>query len=478
MDPYYLGNRVMPMEGRGPHDKEPAGGKDTVIQWPETSLTKLRRVAIRAKEDRNLRFTSLGNLLDKVMLRESWRRIRKDGAAGVDGITAKEYGLRLEDNLRNLYQRQRLNQYQAPPVRRVWIPKVNGTLRPIGVPATEDKILQRAVASIMEVIFDPNFLDCSYGFRPGRNAHQAVEAIQKTLTFKPITWVLELDIESFYDNLNHEWLRKMVNLRLGDGHLRRLIGKWLEAGVMQEAQLLKQDKGSPQGGIVSPTLANIYLHCVLDVWFERKVKPTLKGQAYLWRYADDGLLAFEYEEDARKVLELLKLRIGKFSLKLNETKTRLLNFKKPEDGDGRGNPDGKPPTFDFLGFTHYWGISRKGRAIVKRKTAASRIRRAMSRMAEWCRRNRHESLKRQQAHLNAALRGHYNYYGITGNWNSLQGFFLHVVKVWKKWLGRRSQKGYIRWERMRGTLERYALEAPRVVHSIYRAPPRVCESLL
>lgn len=459
----------MPMEGREPQEKEPMAGKDTGTLGPENSLTKLHRVAKRAKEDRKLRFTAVGHLLDEIMLKEAWAKVRKDGAAGVDGITAKEYGRNLEGNIRSLYSRLRQGKYIAPPVRRAWIPKANGQLRPIGIPTLEDKILQRAAVAIMEVIFEPNFLDTSYGFRPGRNAHMASDSIQRNLTFGPASWVLELDIEDFFGSLDPNWLRKMVNLRLGDGLLRRLIGKWLKAGVLEEAGLVKQEKGTPQGGVVSPLISNIYLHCVLDAWFERKVKPALKGKAHLWRYADDVTLAFEYEEDARKALELIKLRLGKFNLKLNEKKTKLLRFQKPRPDNDSHN--GQPPTFNFLGFTYHWGLSRNGKHIVQRKTMASRLSRAISHINQWCRNNRHEPLKKQQNYLKAALRGHYNYYGVTGNARRLSVFYFWVTKVWHKWLSRRSQTGYLRWERMKKILRYYPLEKPWVVHSIYRIPP-------
>ncbi|MBI4249847.1 MAG: group II intron reverse transcriptase/maturase [Elusimicrobia bacterium] len=418
-----------------------------------------------------MRFSSLGHLLDKPMLYDAWNRICKTGSGGVDGVTTREYAENLDTNLGKLHESLLRGNYRAPPVRRAWIPKANGTMRPIGIPTVEDKVVQRAVVSIMEAVYEPLFLENSYGFRPGKNAHQALESIQRTLTEGAVPWIVELDIESFFDNLSHDWLSKMVNHRLGDGCIRRLIGKWLNAGVLEETQRLKQEKGSPQGGVISPMLANIYLHYVLDVWFKYKVKPVLSGKACFWRYADDVLLAFANKEDAERVLGLLWERMGKFNLRLNETKTRLRHCRKPESSND------KPSTFDFLGFTHYWGLSRRGKAVIKRKTAADRLRRAMTAVAQWCRRNRHEPIKGQWERLNAALRGHYNYYGITGNFRSLTAYYQHVQATWQRWLSRRSQKAYVRWARMQIILKHYALETPRIVHSIYRKP-RLRQTLL
>jgi group II intron reverse transcriptase/maturase len=405
---------------------------------------------------------SINHLIDLVLLRESWGRIRKDGAAGVDGETAQAYGQDLEKRLGELHGRLRAGTYRAPPVRRVWIPKADGKKRPIGIPTLEDKIAQRAAATVIEAVMEPLFLDSSYGFRPGRSAHQALWSIQRTLMHRPIRWVLEIDLESFFDTLDHGWLRRMVDVRIGDGVIQRLIGKWLNAGVLEEGKLTRAERGSPQGGVISPLLANIYLHYAVDLWFARVVRPELKGEAYQWRYADDILLAFEHETEAREVQRQLGERLAKFGLRLNPSKTRLLRFERPAEKDEGGPPD--RGMFDFLGFTHYWARSRRGSWVVKRRTAGKRLRRAMSAVTAWCKAHRHWRLREQHRHLNAILRGHYQYYGMTWNWNALSRFHLHVVRTWQRWLSRRSQTAYIRWERMEKILAAYPLLHPHIVH--------------
>lgn len=454
--------RVMTVEGRGRREEESMEGKETGAQQPERSSTKLQRVAEQAKRNRKMRWVSINHLLDLDLLRESWRRIRKDGATGIDGETAQAYSQDLEKRLEELQGRLRAGTYRAPPVRRVWIPKPGGKERPIGIPTLEDKIAQRAAATVIETVFEPLFLDSSYGFRPGRSAHQALWSIQSTLMHRPIRWVLEIDLESFFDTLDHGWLRRMVDVRIGDGVIQRLIGKWLNAGVMEEGKLTRAERGSPQGGVISPLLANIYLHYAVDLWFARVVRPKLKGEAYQWRYADDILMAFEHEAEAREVQRQFGERLAKFGLKLNPGKTRLFRFERPPEKN-----EGDPPdrgAFDFLGFTHYWARSRRGNWVVKRKTAGKRLRRAMSAVTQWCKVHRHWRLREQHRHLNAVLRGHYQYYGMTWNWAGLSRFRLHVVRTWQRWLSRRSQTAYIRWERMEGVLAAYPLLPPRIVH--------------
>ena len=435
-------------------------GADT--QKSETSLTKLQRVAEQAKQNREMRWISVNHLMDTDLLRESWKRIRKSGASGVDGQTAQVYGQDLEKRLEELHERLKAGTYRAPPVRRVWIPKADGRQRAIGIPTLEDKIVQRTVTTIMEAVMEPLFLESSYGFRSGRSAHQALWSIQRTLMYQPIHWVLEIDLESFFDTLDHGWLRRMVNVRMGDGVIQRLIGKWLNAGVMEEGRLSRTDQGSPQGGVISPMLANIYLHYGIDLWFAKVIQPKLKGESYAWRYADDILMAFEHEAEAREVQRQLGERVAKFGLKLNPSKTRLMRFERPRDTDGDDPPDRS--AFDFLGFTHYWARSRRGMWVVKRKTAGKRLRRAMSAVTEWCKAHRHWKLREQHQHLNAILRGHYQYYGMSWNWVGLSVFHIHVVRTWQRWLSRRSQAAYIRWDRMDQILANYPLLPPSIVH--------------
>jgi group II intron reverse transcriptase/maturase len=428
--------------------------------------TKLDRIATLAKQAPEMAFTTLAHHIDLDWLREAYRRTRKDGATGIDGQTATEYATNLEGNLRSLLERAKSGMYRAPPVRRIHIPKGDGTqTRPIGVPTFEDKVLQRAVAMVLEAIYEQDFLDCSYGFRPRRSAHQALERIQNETVKMRGGWVLEVDIARFFDTLDHAHVREMLRRRVRDGVLLRLIGKWLNAGVMEAGQLSSPVAGTPQGGVISPLLANVYLHEVLDTWFERAVKPRLQGQGVLVRYADDAVMLFAREDDARRVLDVLPKRFERYGLTLHPEKTRLVEFQRPDrrgpPGDGGGGDQSE--TFDLLGFTHYWGLSRKGRWIVKQRTARDRFNRSVKRIAAWCKLHRHEPVRTQWKILTSKLRGHYGYFGITGNFVALERFRDRVRDAWRRWLGRRSSSRVrFSFERMDRLLERYPLPPPRI----------------
>ena len=430
-----------------------------------TVLTKQLRIAQLAVEAPAMAFTTLAHHIDLDWLREAYRRTRKDGAVGVDGQTAQDYAVNLEDNLRSLLDRAKSGSYRAPPVRRVHIPKGDGSqTRPIGIPAFEDKILQRAVVMVLEPIYERDFLSCSYGFRPGRSAQQALgELWQQTMNMGG-GWVLEVDIRKFFDTLDHAHLREIIRRRVRDGVIIRLIGKWLNAGVLEAGSITYPEAGSPQGGVISPILANAYLHEVLDTWFEYMVKPVLKGQAFLIRYADDAVLVFKEERDARRVLEVLPKRFGKYGLTLHPEKTRLVPFKRPRGRGPKADRKDEPPpgAFDLLGFTHFWALSRKGNWVVKRKTAKNRFTRALRAITQWCRQNRHLTIKEQWQALKRKLSGHYGYYGIAGNSKALSRFGYLVECAWRKWLSRRSQRGYVSWEEFRRLLAHYPLPAPTV----------------
>ena len=395
---------------------------------------------------------------------EAYRRTRKSAAAGVDGVTAEQYEANLTGNLASLLDRFHTGSYRAPAVRRVHLPKPGGKTRPIGIPTLEDKVLQRAVLMVLELVYEQEFMECSYGFRPGRGAHQALEALWRQLTDYGGGWVIDLDIQSFFDQVERNHLRSFLDRRVRDGVIRRMIGKWLRAGVMEKGAVWYPESGTPQGGVVSPLLANIYLHEVLDVWFEQEVKPRLRGRAALVRYADDATLIFEREEDARRVLRVLSERLGRFGLKLHPEKTRLVDFRRPRGS--RRNGAGR--TFEMLGFTHLWGKSRAGRWVVKRKTAKDRLSSALKRVGQWCRRNRHWRVADQHRELNRKLRGHYAYYGVTGNARSLSCYRRQVERLWRKWLSRRSHAGRRTWEAFRRLLDRYPLATPRIVHGLNR----------
>lgn len=428
----------------------------------QTVSTKIERIAKLAREMPDRPLTTLAHHIDMDWLREAYRRTRKDGARGVDGQSAEQYAERLEDNLRSLLDRAKSGTYRAPPVRRVHIPKGDGTqTRPIGIPTFEDKVLQRAVAMVLEAIYEESFHDFSYGFRPRRSAHQACEALQNTTVKMAGGWVLEVDIKQFFDTMGHEHLREILSQRVRDGVILRLIGKWLNAGVMEGAMLSHPESGSPQGGVVSPLLANIYLHEVLDDWFVRDVLPRLSGRAELVRYADDVVFVFARKEDAERVLEVLPKRFGKYGLTLHPDKTRLVPFHRPDRDDG---DDDGPGTFDLLGFTHHWGLSRKGKWVVKKRTAKDRLSRTLRRIRDWCRTHRHDDVEEQHRALVRKLNGHYAYFGVTSNYASLARLWHEVKAIWRKWLSRRSQKGFVSWKAMHRMLERNPLPPPRIVH--------------
>jgi RNA-directed DNA polymerase len=432
-----------------------------------TVSTKLERIAKLAREMPQAALTTLAHHIDIDWLREAYRRTRKNGATGVDRQTAEEYAGNLEVNLRSLLERAQSGSYVAPPVRRVHIPKGDSSQRrPIGIPTFEDKVLQRAVAMVLEAVYEQSFLDCSYGFRPGRSAHQALRVVQNQTVKMAGRLVLEIDIRKFFDTLDHRQLRDIVCQRVRDGVLLRLIGKWLNAGVMEDGAIEYPEAGTPQGGVISPLLANIYLHEVLDDWFVRQVVPRLVGRAVLVRYADDVVIIFGNEQDARRVFDVLPKRFAKYGLTLHPEKTRLVDFRRPDrralPSPDNGDMRSQPGTFDLLGFTHYWAKSRKGYWVVKQKTAAARLRRALKRIADWCRLHRHEPVRDQWTALKRKLLGHYGYFGITGNYPALHNFSVRVIGAWRKWLSRRSQRAWISVEKMKRLLERYPLPQPRI----------------
>lgn len=427
--------------------------------------TRLLRIAELARRSPGTAFTSLAHNIDIYFLGEAFRRTRKDGATGIDGQTAEEYEVGLTGRLTALLDRFKSGSYFAPPVRRVHIPKGDGTaMRPIGIPTFEDKVLQRAVAMVLEAVYEQGFPDCSFGFRPNRSADQALEVLWNGMMKMHGGWVLEVDIRSFFDTLNHGHLRSFLDQRVCDGVLRRMIDKWLKAGILEDGAVSHPETGTPQGGVISPLLANVYLHEVLDKWFENVVKPQLRGQAFLVRYADDFVIVFSLETDARQVEKMLPERFGQYGLTLHPEKTRLFPFRRPSLTAKRSSVE----SFDFLGFTHYWTRSRNGFWVIKRRTSKGRLRRALQRVSEWCREHRHDPVRVQHRVLVAKFLGHFNYYGITGNWEMLDQFRYEVKRIWKTWLSRRSQKGFLTWGRLKRLLRSYPLPMSVAVHSTFR----------
>ena len=407
-----------------------------------TISTKRQRIAELARQAPEMSFTNLAHHIDIEWLHAAYSATRKDGAVGIDGQTAEGYAADLEKNLGTLLNRLKSGLYRAPAVRRVHIPKgVGGKTRPIGIPTFEDKVLQRAVTMVLESVYEQDFLDCSYGYRPGRSAHQALETLwQQTMSMHG-GWVIDLDIQGFFEALDHKHLRSFLDQRVRDGVLRRAIGKWLKAGVMEEGRWRRGETGTPQGGVISPLLANVYLHHVLDKWFATEVQSRLQGRSFMVRFADDVVIVVEQERDAQRLMEVLPKRLARYGLTMHPTKSRLVDFRAPRKRWGENGDDDPPPgAFDFLGFTHYWGRTRKGGWAVKRKTAKDRFRRSLRAIYRWCRYNRHRPIAEQHALLIRKLKGHRDYYGLRGNSRSLQIFRYRALLAWQKWLNERSQK--------------------------------------
>jgi RNA-directed DNA polymerase len=427
--------------------------------------TKRQRIADLARTKSGVALSTLHHVLDLEWMREAYRLTRKDGAPGIDGVTAAEYAQNLEANLSDLLERIKSGRYQAPPVRRVYIPKGDGagSLRPLGLPTFEDKVAQRAIVMVLEAIYEQDFLPCSYGFRPGRSAHQALQELRTGFMSHGLRWVIDLDIENYFGSISHSHLRAFLDRRVTDGVIRRMIDKWLKAGVLEDGLLRHATEGSPQGGVISPCLSNIFLHHVLDEWFENEVKSRLKGRSTLVRYADDAVMAFSDSRDAKRVLDVLGKRLARYELTLHPDKTRFVDFRshRPDDKD---HPDTDGSSFTFLGFCHVWGKSRKGNRTVWQVTAKKRYARALAAVTDWCRTNRHKSIRDQHAHLVLKMRGHYAYYGISGNLRRLRRYAYEVARIWHKWLRRRDRRRRLIWDRFRALLERHPLPTARIVH--------------
>ena len=426
--------------------------------------TELDRITELAKEDPKRQFYSIAHMITFGALYAAFRGLRKKASAGVDGVTYEEYERDVAGNLQTLHERLKNGKYQAQPLRRVYIPKENGKQRPISIPALEDKIVQKATVEILNAIYEQDFLNCSYGFRPGRGQHQALDEVRRVICTRPTEWILEIDITAYFDSIVRTQLMEMIEKRVRDGSVLRLIRKWIQVGVIEQGQLLVSDKGTGQGQTISPLLANIYLHYVLDEWFEDVVKPRLRGEAHEIRFADDALLCFHYREDAEKVKNVLSKRFAKYGLTLHPEKTRLLEFGRYAEERAKRQGKKKPGTFDFLGLTHICARSRRGKFTVHVRTMRKRLRRSLTAVAEWCQAHRHAPVDQQQKTLNAKLRGHYQYYGRPTNSQSLLKFYGGVVRIWRKWLNRRTRGNRMTWERYIELLRHHPLLPPRIRH--------------
>jgi RNA-directed DNA polymerase len=425
--------------------------------------TALSRVSELASADKTTRFLSLAHRLTPTALMAAFEGLRKNASAGVDGVTYREYEQDVWVNIPALHHRLVSHQYRAQPLRRVYIPKEHGKERPISIPSLEDKIVQRATVTVLNAIYEQDFLPCSYGFRPGRSPHHALDAIRRTVCGGPIAYVLEADIQGYFDHIVRSQLMAFVERRIGDSSLLRLLRKWIHVGVIEDGRLLVTETGTGQGQVISPLLANIYLHYVLDEWFEHEVKPRLRGQAAEIRYADDFLPCFQYREDAERVLAVLSKRFAKYGLTLHPEKTRLLAFGRSALPSRPDTP--KPATFDFLGFTHVCARSRRGRFTIHVRTMRTRFRRSAKGVAQWCQQHRHDPVEHQATALNAKLRGHYQYYGRPTNFRSLGKFHRYVQRVWHKWLTRRTRGKPLDWDRFKQLLHRDPLLPPRICHA-------------
>lgn len=423
---------------------------------------KLLKVIERAKRDPEVQFLSLAHLLDEEMLMRAYHKLRKGAAAGVDGMTKDDYGVDLAAKVADLHGRLRSKRWRHQPILRVHIPKGQGTTRAIGLSTVEDKIVQSALAEVLGAVYEPVFRDVSYGFRPGRSAHDALRALNRKIYKGEANWILEADIETFFDSIDRKLLLEMLRKRVVDKSFLRLIGKCLHVGILDGTQTVESERGVTQGSALSPLLGNVYLHHVLDVWFERDVLPRLRGKAELVRFADDFVIAFEFECDAKRVRQVIGQRFDRFGLTLHPDKTRLFSFQRPRTPKGE-----RPTTFDFLGFTHYWGLGREGYWLPRVKTRTARLRRSISSISEWCRRHRHLSIKEQHAALVKRTTGHLNYFAVNGNMRSLHKYLHGVRRIWHKWLNRRSQRSRLIWTRYCDLLRDYPLPSAHIKIQIW-----------
>ncbi len=453
------------MEGR-----RPAKGNGLQGPMPRTQsrmkgmAAALERIRLAVQRDKGEKLTSLYHHVYNVdHLREAYWGLKRRAAPGVDGETWQHYGQDLEANLADLSGRLARGAYRANPVRRAYIPKLDGRQRPLGVPALEDKIVQSVVADVLTAIWEEEFLGFSYGFRPGRGPHNALDALWVGLMRRPVSWVLDADIRGFYDTIDHEWLIQFVEHRVGDRRVVRLIRKWLKAGVLEDGSWRPSEEGTPQGGLVSPVLANIYLHYVFDQWAHQWRRGHAHGAVIIVRYADDFVVGFAHREDAERFQRALAERLGRFKLELHADKTRLIEFGRYAAQKRQARGEGKPETFNFLGFTHICGKTRKGRFTVLRKTMRKRMQAKLKGLKQELKRRMHVPVPEQGKWLRSVLHGHFHYYGVPMNGRALSTFRQQVVWLWKRALGRRSQRGRITWERL-GRLARKWMPYPHICH--------------
>jgi group II intron reverse transcriptase/maturase len=439
-----------------------------VLRNRENVRTQLVKIAERAKEKPRETFTSLYHLLNKEMLEICHGELQPNKATGVDQVTKTEYTEKLDENIADLTARLKSHNYKPQPVRRVFIPKGNGEQRPLGIPAYEDKLVQMGLSKILQAVFEPNFEETSYGFRPGRNCHQALRKVNEVIRYKSINYVVDADIKGFFNNVEHTWLIEFVQHRIKDPNIINLLKKMLKAGIIEAGRFIATNKGMPQGSIVSPILSNIYLHYVLDLWFNRKIKRQSDGECEIIRYADDFICCFKYEGDTRRFLTKLKERLSQFGLELSTDKTRIIEFGRYAQERVKEKGLKRPETFDFLGFTHYCSNARSGYFVVKVKTSAKKYRAKMKEINQWLKKVTHlTKTKELISKINTILRGYYNYYYVSGNCEMVSRFRHDVVKLSFKWLNRRSQRKSFSWETFNLLQKRYPIIRPKGVVTLY-----------
>jgi RNA-directed DNA polymerase len=429
--------------------------------------TKLRLITEMAAKDRECKFSNLIHLLNVANLRDCFYQLKRDKASGIDGVSFSEYETNLETNLITLVARMKQYSYRPQAVRRTYIPKANGKLRPLGIPCIEDKVVQKAIARILTAIYEVDFMDFSYGFRPNRGCHDAIKRLHEVLMRHRINHIVDADIKGFFDNVDQQWLMRCLEERIGDKGLLRYIKRFLKAGVMEEGKWQETEKGTPQGGIISPILANIYLHYVLDLWLVKAVQPRCRGEVVMVRYADDFVIGVQYRDEAEQILVVLKQRLHKFGLELAMDKTKVIEFGRYAADNARERGQ-KAETFSFLGFTHYCGKTRKGKFKVGRTTDRKRFRAKIKEMSTWLKQVRNTAhIKEWWPILSAKLSGHFQYYGVSENYRGIRRFYFLAIRLVMKWLNRRSQKMSTNWEQFLRYLKRYQLPRPKISFSLY-----------
>ncbi len=433
------------------------------------TATRLAFITKRSKRIPQGKIISLAHLLSEEYLQECYRELKKGKAPGIDGRTLESYtDEEIEQVIKETVHKMKIKRYRPKPVKRVLIEKLSGKSRPLGIPTVIDKIVQQGIKKILEAIYEPLFLDMSYGFRPNRNCHQALKAVHKMVMTKPINWIIDVDIKGFFDNVDHHWMIECLNQKIADPNFRSIIIKFLKAGVIKEGKYHKTEKGTPQGGILSPMLANIYLHYVLDVWFEHELKKKINGYTQIVRYADDFIIGAQTKPEAEQILKEVKARLKKFNLEVSAEKTRIIEFGRYAKENARNRGIRKPDTFDFLGFTHYVGTSRKGNFLMKVRTSRKRRSNSLKQMNEWLKKTRNKCKAKDVWKILASkLRGHYNYYGVSSNYREIRNYYHKTMQLTYKWMNRRSQKQSFNWQTFTEYLKLYPLPKPALVYNMY-----------